>query len=181
MSGDWFRRGWQEVTAGIAGASAELAALEAQFASTMQDGQALRTFDRALGAALDGKLWDWPLLDGWQGRFEAEGLWPYIWPDFQPDEEEIAEYDARELAAFRRHAATPLISHTAMMTGYRHRNQAMLTEAGVSLRLVSMGDSAEDWVSGPYITALANGDHRHLPPYFPGDRTSVQRLPNSHA
>jgi hypothetical protein len=137
-------------------------------------GRPLREFDLLLKARIAGEAWTWPWFEEWHNFFETEDLWPYMWPAFEPDEDELDDYSVVERAEFRRRAVAPLISHAAAMTAYR---DVALSKAPPSAkwRLSSTGDSTEERIANQYRPAIERGDLRVLPPFFPGDRTGLIR------
>jgi hypothetical protein len=140
----------------------------------MLQGDTLRKFDKELVTSLATIDWRWPWLEEWEEKFESAGHWPFMWPDFVPGDSEDEDYTAAELAIYRRQAIAPLITHTASALSYHLRDADMIFRVGQRGRLVLLDDPAERWAAAQYPAEFTFSETMVIPPFFPGDRTSVQ-------
>lgn len=160
----------------ITGARDVLAQFQPKFVEGMLQGDTLRMFDKDLVAALATVDWRWPWLEEWEEKFDSAGLWPFMWPNFVPEDAEDDDYTAGELAIYRRQAMAPLITLTASALSYHFRNADMIFRVGQRGRLVFMDDPAERWAAAQYPAEFTFTETMAVPPFFPGDRTSMQAV-----
>lgn len=173
MDGRFAAAAWDVVTSGIQGVAAELAAFKPAFVALFVAGSDSRRFDRDLTSTLRERQWTWPWFDEWDQRFADWGAWPTLWPELAPDDVDDEEYSEEEIVRFRREAMAGLISHTALMVAYRdwHLSKAQPYHRW---RLVSVDEVEKrvaEAMSAPEVTGPAQ-----LPPFFPGDRTTLQNV-----
>ncbi|MGV1823752.1 hypothetical protein [Agrobacterium vitis] len=172
---------WDQITSGIEGATQELADMRAGFVNTVTEGAVFRKFEKVLVSRLGTVEWKWPWFETSLEMFREWDVWPQMWPDLTPDEEvvELEEYSADELAIFRREQISPLISHAASKIYYRSLSMRLMP-TGITWRLAYTSDTAEKLAAEPYEAAILAGDISILPPFFPGDRTSLQFVMPQH-
>lgn len=132
---------------------------------------------------LDGVRWDWPWFDEWRDCFSEAGLWPYMWrydryrrgPCYATawaDGDEPGQEAARRM----------LLHHTVGAKGAHLRHNA-------SNRRTMERRPGRHWL---YLSNIDRDILQHffpgleacpdtVPPFFPGDRTSVlmERLPRA--
>lgn len=130
---------------------------------------------RALAAEVFEVEWHWPEFERWHAFFVEEGIWPVMWEAFEPphDLEEDEEFEAGPVARVR------LLTHTLSSTTYRLRDTVNTLPTGWSwdLAVVGDGDDVEPRIAALHQARVRRGDLSALPPYFPGDRTSLRRVP----
>ena len=171
---------WRLVSSGIVGAQDRLQAAEPRFIACMIDGMPRRQLDRHLEQSLADAEWTWPWFEQWAVYFDRQGAWPFLWPclepDIDPDDDDPPVYLPAELVAYRRAAIAPLIASVAAKMAYRDRNESRPIPKWFGWRLSMLDDKVENQIAERYRPAVEAGDLTHLPPYFPGDRTTLQRV-----
>lgn len=175
------RAAWDSVCTEIAGAKTRLNGFRPTFARGMADGLSLRREIAEFAAGMETARWTWPAFDRWLETFSTWGEWPHMW---QPVAEALAEdMEPENRAVALRNAAACLIPHTAMARFYvaQHaENFVRLVPRGWTLRLVFIDDNggpAERRAAEPFRARIECGDLSMRPPFFPGDRTTVQAVP----
>lgn len=170
---------WRALTQPMTGAEAVLASFEAEWALGIISGDLPNwKFERKLCAALRQVEWSWPWFAEWYASFNAAGEFPFMWRGIN-DKGEL------EIVAAR------LLVHTASHLYYRNRRLVAHTMATLNGQVVRTGQPAgwlpEGWfwtladagdpiemrIAEPYRAAIEAGDLTHIPPFFPGDRTSL--------
>lgn len=170
-------RAWDWVTSGIIGANDILLQAKPRFVAIMADGDVFRAFNRDLAAQLAGVEWEWPWLEEWRAKFRLAGLVPYLWRReedgvFWPGTWSDLTFPPQGLST------VSLIAHTASASTYSLRRviEGLEVRGGREkrLRLATPIDDAEAWASGTFAPQRWVDPNGDLPPFFPGDRSSVQ-------
>jgi hypothetical protein len=172
---DLARRSWDQATKGITGISSELAEFREKFVAAITEGGPMDELDRDLEDKLSELDWTWPWFEEWHTRFSEWKMNPHLWPPMQPEPDENEPYTPDELAAYRKAAIAPLIAHTAAMIFYRDRHLER-SHGFEKYRLMHRNDGAEMRVATEKEIAIMSGDMSSLPPFFPGDRTSLEPI-----
>lgn len=167
---------WTQARAGITGAEGEISAFKDRFASTIAAGKPLQEIEDDLQDQLAVVDWQWPWFEEWHGKFTEWGTFPLTWPPLAPPAEERDQYSADDLAEYRRAGMALLLAQTAAMIFYRDRHLSK-SHMHQAWQLGHVGDPVEGRVAEAYDDAVRAGDLSKVPPYFPGDRTSLK--PNS--
>ena len=119
---------------------------------------------KALAEGLRGVAWSWPWFATWQRDFDARGALPYIW--------ESNDYRLRP-----ERARVAILAHTLnTVLGALDRASGLpeLAERRGGYRLVVIaGCPVEADVASRYAQRIEAGDLSTVPPFFPGDRTSL--------
>jgi hypothetical protein len=163
---------WDRATAGITGAADELAVFRDEFAQAIAAGGSLHDLEDALQDALAEREWTWPWFEEWYGRFTEWGVYPFNWPPLAPTPTSDPPPSAEDLVVYRRAAIAPLLAHTAAMIYFRDRHLSRV-RPGIKWRLALRNDEAEKRVAAEKSPAIEAGDLSELPPFFPGDRTTL--------
>lgn len=172
---DLARRSWDQATKGITGIDAALSDFRERFTTAITTGGSLDELDRELEEQLSEADWEWPWFEEWYKTFSEWGAYPYLWPPMAPEPDEAEPYSPEELAAYRKAAIAPLIAHTAAMIFYRDRHLEK-SHSFTKWRLAHRNDAAEMRVATEKEIAIMSGDMSSLPPFFPGDRTSLESI-----
>ncbi len=164
---------WDRATSGITGATAELTKFRERFVAAITGQGAMDELDRDLEDQLSELDWQWPWFEEWYKKFTEWGVYPHLWPPMAPELDESEPYSDEELAAYRKAAIAPLIAHTAAMIFFRDRHIEK-SHSFTKWRLAHKNDPAEMRVAIPKEIDIVSGNMSSLPPFFPGDRTSLQ-------
>ncbi len=169
---------WDQVTQEINGAEDELKTLREPFIEVMITGNVMRKLEKQAAETLGNVPWIWPWFEKWEAKFTQWDAFPYSWPDLLPDEDEIEEWSPEEMAVLRRQEMAPLILHTAEKIFYASKHMLPYKTGDMrmpeSWRLVQMDDPTENRIAATYEANIAAGDLSVVPPFFPGDRTTLQ-------
>lgn len=166
------RAAWDRTTAGITGAAEEIAAFREAFAEALAAGESLHALEEELQDALAERDWTWPWFEEWSATFAEWGVHPGNWPPLAPTPTPDPPPTAEDLAEYRRAAIAPLIAHTAAMIYFRDRHLSR-ARPGIRWKLAPRSDEAEQRVAAQKGPAIEAGDLSSLPPFFPGDRTTL--------
>lgn len=170
---DGARRAWDQVTAGVTGAKAELADLREPFVQAIDKGEALTEVETQLEDKLAEADWTWPWYEDWYAKFTGWGVYPPLWPPLVPEPDPANPYSPEELAAYRKAGIAPLIAHTAAMIFFRERHLGKAHQH-MRYKLAHKGDPAEMKAAAEREGQIVAGDYSVLPPFFPGDRTALE-------
>jgi hypothetical protein len=152
-----------------------------------------RKFLKAFKAVIGPHPWVWPWFDEWREKFRQAQAWPGMWteiaeldqeaPPPDPDEEDDYGMTPEGVQATLAEAQVELLHHSVSMMGYRLRDMVNLLNRSSSpevwrIKLTSIaGCPVEEAIAAQFADAVAGWmpgqDFPPLPPYFPGDRTSV--------
>lgn len=154
-------------------------ALADEFAADLiDDPTAARAAQILRSTLLFRHQWDWPELDEWAARFSKSRRWPKIWGGYA-DAYRSAAPDEKTIQRIT------LLHHSLIMAG----TSAQRLSDFISLQSTSMfrysltlhfiGDNTgalEKRIGQPFQKAILAGDYSNLPPFFPGDRTSLSSI-----
>lgn len=160
---------WDLVVLPIGLAPAAGRALFAAWASAHTKGDP-RAENKALSAALKDTDWRWPWFDASAEGFDQDGEWPHMW---------LREGLETEKARAEVQPRCVILAHTLSMTAYRMRDMAddamkdlARRRGGYRLSVVA-GCPVEARVAAQHAASIEAGDMSRLPPFFPGDRTTI--------
>lgn len=160
---------WRSVVSQIEGDVAFFDRFGVEFVRLMIAGDAFRKFNSRLGEVMSNRQWTWPLLERWEALFATEGVSPYMW-DFEPPTHDRGG----EKSAARSHGVAKVITHTAAMRAYADRHARKSTSFFAARALFKTDCPAENLVASRFEAAIAAGDLSVVPPFFPGDRTTLR-------
>jgi hypothetical protein len=113
--------------------------------------------------------WTWHEFDKWHSLFSQQKKWPYLWRQQRlnelPDDESYkSEYWQQRILR--------ILVHTISMRAYAIRDEQLKIGNGMKERFADdVGDECE--VEAMICKQFNAGDLKGLPPFFPGDRTSL--------
>lgn len=165
---DFLQAAWDQVLAGahLPGNLSERAF--AAWAAAHRSGQPREEF-RVLFELLAGTGWAWAEYDRWKAEFERGGRLPYMW--------EQATCDTRPDPHGERPRCA-ILAHSLTITAYTLNNRSTVDANASRLggyRLwVIPGCAVEAEIAARYAAQIEAGDLTVVPPFFPGDRTTLK-------
>lgn len=169
-SSDIVRAGW-DLIVGNTSIRVELAeAAYLDFHDTFVAGASARDLCTVLQRHLSRTTWHWPWFQEWHQHFAPRGEVPYLWQD-------LAWAAAK--SGGQPSDLVPLLEHSVSATIFRLRNLRQWAEMAQPLFpiLAPVNDfqgKVEQRLAREMWPKIASGDWSVLPPFFPGDRTSLQ-------
>lgn len=171
ITADIAAAGWDQIAATVSGAQDQLSSLRQAFVDAVVSGDDFRTLTRKAKAVLSPAEWHWPWFNEWEARFAAAGLSPFLWPG-NADEDEV---DEEQVLRWRREDLAALIIQTAASRAYTLAHLANY-RPGYVVALSSL-DDADRLGAADHIARVAAGDFTQIPPFFPGDRSTISIRP----
>jgi hypothetical protein len=172
---DIARRAWDRTASAIAGATDVFKPLRERFVKAITEDQPLEDLENDLIDQLAVREWTWEWFEEWRKLFAEWGTFPASWPALAPEPDPSQPYTDDELAEYRRAAVASLIIPTAAMVFFRDRR--MTKAFGFEKwTLATSEDPVEQRVAKDKQPAIMAGEFGSLPPFFPGDRTSMRAV-----
>jgi hypothetical protein len=172
---DLARRAWDRTASGIAGATDALKPLRERFVKAITEGTPLEEVENEVVDQLAEREWTWEWFEEWRKLFAETGEFPKSWPALAPEPDPDQPYTEAELAEYRRAAVASLVVPTAAMVFFRDRRMAKAF--GYEKWTLAHGDDpVEERIARDKAPAIMGGDYGSLPPFFPGDRTSMRAV-----
>lgn len=170
------RSAWSEAFAHVIGQTTLPPEIAEELTRGFWPGDSPRREMQILRQILLRREWRWPLFDEWAARFAADGAWPGMWTSY-------GEYHAEDNDDGMLDERIEILHHTLNFTANTFAKFAQYLDwygADPTPRYVldisSIGDGPgriEGKIAKPFRAAINAGDHSRLPPFFPGDRTSL--------
>lgn len=113
--------------------------------------------------------WRWQEFEEWRIKFNDLGQWPYLWVKERLHEMPDSNFYTDEY--WQKRIARILV-HTITMRAYSLRDEQQKIECGSTQRFADSADDTcpiETEICRKFNIGLLTG----LPPFFPGDRTSL--------
>ncbi len=119
--------------------------------------------------------WGWPELDEWAGRFSASRRWPEIWKNYADAYRAADDNEKRsERIALLHHYLLFAASNAQLLADFLAGQQSGWSQRRLELRCTEDRSGAiEKSIAKTFQKLIAAGDYSQLPPFFPGDRTSL--------
>jgi hypothetical protein len=172
---DLARRAWDRTASGIAGLGEVFKPLRERFVKAITEGTPLDELENDVIDQLAEREWTWDWFEEWRTLFAETGEFPRSWPALAPEPDPDQPYTEAELAEYRRAAVASLITPTAAMVFFRDRR--MSKAFGYEKWTLAHGDDpVEERIAKDKAVAIMGGDFSSLPPFFPGDRTSMRAV-----
>lgn len=131
-----------------------------------------RRLYRDVGQAVGGYVWTWPWMEACALELEKEGVWPFLWSwnrINRPFDWSMITHNARVDVLVATLAS-------AVSTERFLANHRMLTIVTYETGLATSDErcTASTACQMRFADAVARGDFRNAPPYFPGDTTYLR-------
>jgi hypothetical protein len=168
------REAFDRVAAGLRVAAAGLDKLRKAYATAERQGLNSADMHRRVTAAIGEFVWEWPWFEQCADHFASAGLLPLMW------QQEGLSNPVR-WAEIPHNVRVRLLTATLNTTVWSVRDikdaAQMIREAPHHHMTVSIGDkrcAATAAMVERFRPQVERGDYSALPPYFPGDQSSLE-------